>query len=490
MEQADCLRALERVESVLTAARSRVLEVFGRQAGCQDDGHRTARSWLRWQARITSGAAAGAVGWMRRLAAHPAIARALASGQLSSSWARALCAWSDLLPLRVRADADEILAAAALAGVDLAGVARLAEEIRVRTAEPDRDGPNDGFADRAVRLGVTYGGAGRLTGDLTPSCAAALSAVLEALGKRAGPEDLRSPAQRDHDALEQACRRLAGAGGLPDRAGQPTQIQLHMSLDQLRNLPGAASAEAAWAANRAGADTGSAWAGLPGTAPAKAGGSGTASAWADGWWPAAGPGADCDATIVPLVTGRVDREVLDQLISDQPARRDERATRALRQLLIDRAADILSGPAGLAAWLRTGLLDGTAASVSLPLDVGSRVETIPAHLRRAVIARDRHCRFPGCRQSPAASQVHHLIPRSEGGATALSNLLLLCSFHHLIAVHRWGWAITLRPDGTTSATSPHDARILHSHSPPATAAITRAGAFEYCAHSVLRLGLN
>jgi hypothetical protein len=142
----------------------------------------------------------------------------------------------------------------------------------------------------------------------------------------------------------------------------------------------------------------------------------------------------------------------------------------LRQLLIDRAADILSGPAGLAGWLRTGLLPGPAASISLPLDVGAAAETIPAHLRRAVIARDGHCRFPGCEQPPAACQVHHLTPRSQGGATRLTGLILLCPFHHLIAVHRWDWALILNPDGTTTATSPDGTRTLHSHSPPAAAA--------------------
>ena len=43
------------------------------------------------------------------------------------------------------------------------------------------DGP-DGLADRAVWLGTTIGGAGRLTGDLTAGCSAALSAVLGLLG--------------------------------------------------------------------------------------------------------------------------------------------------------------------------------------------------------------------------------------------------------------------------------------------------------------------
>jgi hypothetical protein len=52
--------------------------------------------------------------------------------------------------------------------------------------------------------------------------------VLDALGGRAGPEDTRSRAQRDHDALVEGCRRLIAAGGLPGRAGQPAQIQLHI----------------------------------------------------------------------------------------------------------------------------------------------------------------------------------------------------------------------------------------------------------------------
>ncbi len=88
---------------------------------------------------------------------------------------------------------------------DLVG---LAGEIRRRTARPGAGGDDDGFGDRALRLATTFRGAGKLTGDLTPQCAAALAAVLEALGKRAGPQDLRSKWQRDHDALDGACRRL------------------------------------------------------------------------------------------------------------------------------------------------------------------------------------------------------------------------------------------------------------------------------------------
>ncbi len=453
-EQADCLRALERMESRHTAARARVLAAFAAQGGYEDDGHGTAKTWLTWQTRVTRGAAAGAVGWMRRLAAHPAVREALAAGELSESWARQICAWSDLLPETARGDADAILLGAA-GSADLTDLGGLAEEMRRRCARPDEDG-DDGFSDRGVRLGTTFRGAGRLDGGLTPGCSAALSAVLESLGKKAGPEDTRTKRQRNHDALEEACRRLIAAGCLPDRAGQPTQILLHMSLDQLRGMTGAAEAEAAW----------------PG--------------------PAAGPGVDCDATIVPVVTGRVDPVVLDRLaavlLRGMPARpgtagqsratrqdgagtaRQERAVRAARQIVIAAAADLLSGPGGLAGWLRTGLAPGPGGSPSLPLDIGAAAETIPAHLRRAVSVRDRRCRFPGCAQPPAACQPHHIIPRSQGGPTCLTNLLLLCTFHHLIAIHRWGWGIVLHPDGTVTATSPGRSRTLHSHGPPSQAA--------------------
>jgi hypothetical protein len=66
--------------------------------------------------------------------------------------------------------------------------------------------------------------------------------------------------------------------------------------------------------------------------------------------------------------------------------------------------------------------------------------------------------------------VHHTKPRSKGGRTRLTDLILLCPFHHLIVVHEWDWTITLNPDGTTTMTNPSGTKIYHSHSPPTGAA--------------------
>ena len=54
---------------------------------------------------------------------------------------------------------------------------------------------------------------GVIRGDLTPECGTVVRAVLEALGKKASPEDDRTEGQRFHDALQLACAPLPRAGG-------------------------------------------------------------------------------------------------------------------------------------------------------------------------------------------------------------------------------------------------------------------------------------
>ena len=78
-EQADALRTLERLQAQLVAARSAVLAAFNASRGFEDDAAGSPVSWLRWQTRVTGAAASAAAGWMRDLAAHPAIAAALAA---------------------------------------------------------------------------------------------------------------------------------------------------------------------------------------------------------------------------------------------------------------------------------------------------------------------------------------------------------------------------------------------------------------------------
>ncbi len=432
-EQADCLRGLAAAESRQAAAHARVLAAFSVPGGgLAGDGHRSPRVWLTWQTSATRKAAAGKVSWMHRLAAHPRVAAALADGSLSPSWAAQIMDWTRTLPEDVRDDADGELLAAAGAGAGLADLAQIAGELTRLHAAPDGDG--DGFEDRRLRLATTLDGAGRLEGDLSPRCAAAAGAVLGALSAPTGPEDTRTLAQRWHDAMEEAMTRLLAADNLlPERAGQPVRLELDITLDQLL-----------------------------------AGGAGSA----------AGPGSACDAVIQPVITGMTDYGLLARLSDpDNPQWREElqaamaaKGGQAPWSDVLAAAVALLSGPAGRAAWLRRRAAGIPAARASLPLDIAAATDTIPVHLRRAVRRRDRHCRFPGCDLPAAGCDVHHIRHRSDGGRHALTNLVLLCRFHHLIAIHRWGWTFTLHPDATTTAVSPDGTKTLHSHPPSGQAA--------------------
>jgi hypothetical protein len=281
--------------------------------------------------------------------------------------------------------------------------------------------------------------------------------------------------------------RLVTAGLLPERAGQPVKAWVHVSLADLMVLEGSSAllqewtsrVRAQWAARRA---------------QASAGG-GDGGAWLDGDAAAA---MTCDAAMAPVVTGDVNPAALDDLIrlcvqldrlrrhhgsADDDTDTDSagtggdggqdpdttRAWEALERAVIGKAVDLLSGPGGLASFLRRRQLGARLAGPSLPLDIGYS-ETIPAGIRNAVILRDQHCQWAGrCNQPAAACQVHHVRHKANGGKTSVRDCVLLCWFHHQVVIHRWGWTLVLNPDGTTTAWNKDKTKILHSHSPPVRA---------------------
>jgi len=91
-------------------------------------------------------------------------------------------------------------------------------------------------------------------------------------------------------------------------------------------------------------------------------------------------------------------------------------------------------------------------------EVGPRMRTIPAALRRALQHRDGGCRFPGC--GVRFTQAHHIRHWAEGGPTTLSNLALLCRRHHR-SVHEEGFQVERLADDELEFRRP-DGRVLPS----------------------------
>jgi hypothetical protein len=77
-----------------------------------------------------------------------------------------------------------------------------------------------------------------------------------------------------------------------------------------------------------------------------------------------------------------------------------------------------------------------------------------AALARFVRARDRRCRFPGCRARPKKCDLDHQIPYDRGGRTTHCNLCCLCEHHHRLSHQAPGWSMTPMPDGGIRWTLP------------------------------------
>ena len=162
--------------------------------------------------------------------------------------------------------------------------------------------------------------------------------------------------------------------------------------------------------------------------------------------------------------GEICRQWLDR--SDRPSVGGERP-----HIAVTIGLDALKGEGGTAEFDHSGPVSTSVAQRlacdasitrillspnSEPLDVGRRTPVVPAGMRRALVLRDRHCRFPGCDRPATWCDAHHIVPWSKGGPTSLENTILLCRRHHRLIHEHGGFTLELvqgrpvfgRPDGS------------------------------------------
>ena len=207
--QAEALQMMERANAIVTAARASVLSAFTSGQGYSADADYSPRAWLIHKTRVTKVVAVAHTAWAKRMVTHPRVVAALAAEDLSESYGRTICQWTDKLPEDCRPAADAILLSAAKAGMDLRDLAGLAAEMyeRSRPDLPDED-PARAFEDRAGPAGDDVPGRGgpergpdpgvRRGRGCGPGCAVAL--------RRAR----RTPAAMRSDTTTR-CRKRCGA---------------------------------------------------------------------------------------------------------------------------------------------------------------------------------------------------------------------------------------------------------------------------------------
>ena len=92
-----------------------------------------------------------------------------------------------------------------------------------------------------------------------------------------------------------------------------------------------------------------------------------------------------------------------------------------------------------------------------PITITSPTRLATPAQQRALLARDRTCRFPGCGRS-FYLKAHHIVYWENGGPTQIDNLVLLCQTHHTL-IHKPGWRLRRDRSGTCWFTAP-DGRVV------------------------------
>jgi uncharacterized protein DUF222/HNH endonuclease len=419
----DGTASLEALEEEICALASHIhaatcrwlslLAEFDRRQGWASWGARSCAHWVSWRCGIAPVSAREHVRVARRLAELPEVRAAFARGELSYSKVRAI----------TRVDGLEREA-------DLLALARHATAAQL---------------ERLVRAHRSV-------------------VAVERVAQGARAERWLT---WDHDDDGSLLIR----GRLPAEEG----AVLIAAIDAAREQLAAASAEARSAGLAVGAPESGASAGTRGDEPRAAGGARGASAEAPGDRPATIDDERDASAEAPVVSpGEARADALMLMAESLLAGSDGTRTGGDRyQVLVHVDTATLQGEArGETCELDDGapLAAETARRLACdaslirilerngrPLSVGRKTRSIPPALRRALAARDRGCRFPGC-SARQFVDAHHIEHWAHGGETSLRNLVQLCRHHHRL-LHEGGYAIEQRADGRLTFRRPDGRRI-------------------------------
>ena len=394
-----------------------MLRAFDEREGWS--GFQSCAHWLNWRTGLALGAAREKVRVARALGDLPLLSDAMRRGQLSYSKVRALT--------RVATPDNE----RRLLGFAECAPASYVERLARAWARVDRQAEAADERRRHERRNLSTwvddDGMVVVRGRLSPEVGAVVRRALEAAADRLRTDVCAEEAaetsfgQRQADALGLLAESALSSDLDRGTAGDRYQVVLHVEPASLQSDAGERAADVSAETPRTDAADVSAE-----TRTAGAGGRADASLETrrtDAAHVSAETRPGAGTTPVPLrqaprMAGHAALEDADGLrVSAETARR----------VACDAGAVVMRHAA-----------DGSV------LDVGRKTRTIPPALRRALQARDRQCRFPGC--NARRCDGHHVEHWADGGATRLDNLVLLCRRHHR-AVHEEGFLVRMGPSG-------------------------------------------
>ncbi|WP_447925688.1 DUF222 domain-containing protein [Georgenia muralis] len=414
---------LERVRRHLTGLEAKVLAAVDADGRWATGGARTLPAWVRQTTGAHPATAARRVRTARALReVLPATATALSAGMISDEHVGVLIRHATDTPARVAQLADPELGEDFLLthamGLDVARFTRLVQHWAIRTDPDAADRSYTDDLDREELFISDVPGGSLLRGFLATANATALKEALTARTGVPPAGDTRTPAQRRAAALNGLTHLALDSGTLQPTARIRPHLAVTTTLDTLLALV-AASAHGTGGAGRGDAGTG-----------------GVEDAGEDG-----------DA--LARITADLDPGVLAGIEAATLADNTPIPFTLLQRLACASAVHrVIFGP---------------DAEI---LDVGREERLFTTAQTRAIIARDRHCQYPGCDAPPGEGEIHHnLWWYAHHGPTDITNAILLCWHHHdhvhaqhlTIERHPTHWRFLDRhgtPTGTTPITTP------------------------------------
>lgn len=426
--------ALELLVTVLGQA-SRLTVAGARLSTSVDDagtwavqGARSFAHWLAARAAMTFAKARDLVATGRALRDHlPATRAAALTGEISADQVSTMvrvAATSEVRCVALAAPADECGEAFLVGHAKDSGADGFRNLARRWAAAADPESDERGYrqaCDREfVSLSSTTGGY-HLAGFLTVEHGSLLGAALEAVMVPPAPDDERTTQQRRAQALADLSRLALDHGLVGTGAAVRPHLSVVVDFETLRRaVEPAAPGRSAGGAFGAVADDDD---------PGAVGRDGPGSAPLTGCLFRLAPVADVERFAVAQVLGAgpIPQSVLARLACDSEVSR------------------VVFGPD------------------SQVINAGRAERTYSGPRRKAVIARDGTCRYPGCTAPPALGEIHHIAEWArDHGDTDVNRGVLLCWYHHDL-VHRLH--IEIRPSPTGGWL------FLTRHGAPAAAAV-------------------
>jgi len=470
----DPIRTLEdrilALAAQLDAATFRLLDLvaeFDRRRGYELGGHPSTAHWLAARAGFGMNAARERVRTARALEELPLVSAKMASGQLSYAKARALT--------RIATPGDEAELVELSLDRSAAEVERMVRGWRLGSVRDEKAREELRYQSRTLTIVPDLDGMYRVRGVLTPEQAAmvmrGIDAAADALFREAWPgpayesrvpegaeiDGDASPAEaasRAEESRAAAARRRADAfallaeralwagfggkgserGSVAEKAGD-TEVPEVESDDPATKKPNPNSV--ASPGHEASCGCGAAHG--PGSAPVPISGSRAARTHVI-------LHVDLD-----VLRGEPDAGVGSRGETRPGPERSELAdgvrvtAETSRRLSCDASVvPLFLAPAGEGEGADHGNGCGAAASGRRIVDIGHMKRIVSPALRRALDARDRGCRFPGC--GCRFAEAHHVVHWSVGGESSLENCILLCRHHHRL-VHEGGWTMVYNGTG-------------------------------------------